>query len=84
MWPSIVSKVDDRLGERSAGSVFQILKPNGSFMFHTPNSIGYATVTARLMPDFVKLKMVPFLQGRPRRDVFSTTTDSTLDKRSTP
>jgi ubiquinone/menaquinone biosynthesis C-methylase UbiE len=52
--------------------VHRILKSNGSFIFHTPNSIGYATVLARLMPDFVKLKLVPFLQARPAEDVFPT------------
>jgi ubiquinone/menaquinone biosynthesis C-methylase UbiE len=52
--------------------VRRILRSNGSFLFHTPNSIGYATVIARLLPDFIKLKLVPFLQARPAQDVFPT------------
>jgi len=52
--------------------VHRILRPGGLFLFHTPNALGYTTLIARLLPDFVKLKLVPFLQDRPAEDVFPT------------
>jgi len=52
--------------------VHRILHSGGSFLFHTPNALGYTTLTARLLPDFVKLKLVPYLQARPAEDVFPT------------
>jgi ubiquinone/menaquinone biosynthesis C-methylase UbiE len=52
--------------------VRRILKPGGNFLFHTPNLVGYTTTIARLLPDAVKLKIVPYLQARPQADVFPT------------
>jgi len=52
--------------------VRRILRPGGSLLFHTPNSLGYTTLIARMLPDFIKLKLVPFLQARPAEDVFPT------------
>jgi ubiquinone/menaquinone biosynthesis C-methylase UbiE len=52
--------------------VRRILKPGGNFIFHTPNLMGYTTTIARLLPDSLKLKMVPYLQARPEADVFPT------------
>jgi ubiquinone/menaquinone biosynthesis C-methylase UbiE len=50
----------------------RILRPGGKFIFHTPNVLGYTTTIARLLPDAIKLKMVPYLQARPEADVFPT------------
>jgi ubiquinone/menaquinone biosynthesis C-methylase UbiE len=52
--------------------VHRVLKPGGRFIFHTPNLLGYTTTAARLLPDTVKLKIVPYLQARPEADVFPT------------
>jgi ubiquinone/menaquinone biosynthesis C-methylase UbiE len=52
--------------------VSRILKPGGNFIFHTPNLLGYTTTIARLLPDTLKLKIVPYLQARPEADIFPT------------
>jgi ubiquinone/menaquinone biosynthesis C-methylase UbiE len=33
--------------------IFRILKPGGSLIFHTPNTLSYATCLGRLVPDFL-------------------------------
>jgi len=50
--------------------IFRILKPGGKFIFHTPNTLGYITVLARIIPNGVKDKLVYLLQGRKEEDVF--------------
>lgn len=50
--------------------IFRILKPGGLLLFHTPNSWGYSTFFARLMPDALKKKLIYFLQRRKEEDVF--------------
>jgi hypothetical protein len=52
--------------------VHRLLKPGGSFLFHTPNLMGYTTAVSRVLPDALKLKMVPYLQARAAHDVFPT------------
>jgi len=34
--------------------VRRILKPNGIFLFHTPNALSYATLMARMVPEALK------------------------------
>ncbi len=52
--------------------IHRVLKPSGIFTFHTPNSLGHATVMARLVPGSIKDKLVHFLDGREEEDVFET------------
>jgi ubiquinone/menaquinone biosynthesis C-methylase UbiE len=52
--------------------VHRLLKSGGSFLFHTPNLMGYTTAVSRMLPDVLKLKMVPYLQARAAHDVFPT------------
>jgi ubiquinone/menaquinone biosynthesis C-methylase UbiE len=52
--------------------VHRLLKPAGRFLFHTPNLNGYTSAISRIMPDALKLKLVPYLQARPAHDVFPT------------
>jgi SAM-dependent methyltransferase len=52
--------------------VQRVLKPGGEFLFHTPNLWGYTTLTARLLPQRVKARLVHFLQGREEDDIFPT------------
>ncbi|MBL7048846.1 MAG: class I SAM-dependent methyltransferase [Nitrospira sp.] len=52
--------------------IYRILKPGGILIFHTPNSIGYTTVSARLLPEAIKGKLVEFLQDREEEDIFPT------------
>jgi ubiquinone/menaquinone biosynthesis C-methylase UbiE len=50
--------------------VCRILRPDGLFIFHTPNARGYSTQLAKLLPEFLKKPLVGLLQGRPGEDVF--------------
>ena len=49
-----------------------MLKSGGKLIFHTPNKFGYTTLLARMIPEFIKKKLVYFLQGRKEEDVFPT------------
>jgi ubiquinone/menaquinone biosynthesis C-methylase UbiE len=50
----------------------RVLKPQGVFLFHTPNALSYATIMARLVPERLKAKLIHFLEGRREEDVFPT------------
>ena len=61
----------DRPADQFA-EISRILKPNGLFLFHTPNARGYGVRVSRLLPDRVKGKLAYLLQGREEHDVFKT------------
>jgi ubiquinone/menaquinone biosynthesis C-methylase UbiE len=50
----------------------RVLKPKGFFLFHTPNSLSYATLTARIVPESLKVGLIRYLEGRRGEDVFPT------------
>jgi len=52
--------------------VRRILKPNGIFLFHTPNALSYATLMARMVPEALKVWLIGFLESRKAEDVFPT------------
>jgi ubiquinone/menaquinone biosynthesis C-methylase UbiE len=52
--------------------VHRVLKPGSYFLFHTPNSWGYATLAARLLSRRAKIWLGRLLQGRKERDIFPT------------
>lgn len=52
--------------------VSRVLKPGGSFLFHTPNRHGYTTMAARLIPSRLRPRMAHRLQNRDERDVYPT------------
>jgi len=52
--------------------VNRILQPKGIFLFHTPNALGYGVMIARLVPEWLRGKMVYLLEGRQEHDVFKT------------
>lgn len=52
--------------------VWRVMKPAGRFLFHTPNTLGYSTVLARLVPDGMKRPLIRAIEGRWSRDVFPT------------
>ena len=50
--------------------ISRILKSGGKLIFHTPNTLGYTSIMARICPEFIKDKIVYFLQRREEEDVF--------------
>ena len=54
------------------GEIYRILKPGGTLLIHTPNSLGYGTILARIVPSIFKGKLVYFLQNRKDSDIFRT------------
>jgi SAM-dependent methyltransferase len=50
----------------------RVLVPGGTFLCHTPNTFGYPTVCARLVPEPLKKPLIRLLQGRDATDVFET------------
>jgi SAM-dependent methyltransferase len=52
--------------------IARVLRPGGLLVFHTPNVRGYATVLARLIPEFVKKQLVWLLERRKSEDVYPT------------
>lgn len=56
--------------EKQLKEVARVLSKGGKLIFHTPNSLGYATCLARMIPGIIKDKVVRILQGRAEEDVF--------------
>ena len=50
--------------------IWRVLEPDGLFIIHTPNALGYVSMLARLVPESVKGKLIRVLDGRPAEDVF--------------
>jgi len=52
--------------------IARILKPNGIFIFHTPNAFAYSTILSRIIPNKLKNKIIHILEGRKEEDIFQT------------
>lgn len=52
--------------------IVRILKPGGLFIFHTPNYLNFKIYAASLVPEFLKKRLIRFLEGRREEDVFKT------------
>ena len=52
--------------------IARVLRPGGLFVFHTPNLFGYATILARLIPEFLKFRIIYLLERRREDDIFKT------------
>jgi SAM-dependent methyltransferase len=52
--------------------IARILKPDGVFILHTPNALGYPTRLARLLPGPVRTRLAYYLDGRAEEDVYPT------------
>lgn len=50
--------------------IHRVLKPGGVLLFHTPNALSYGTITAKLIPENIKDKLVFLLQKRKEEDIF--------------
>jgi ubiquinone/menaquinone biosynthesis C-methylase UbiE len=48
------------------------LKPGGIFIFHTPNILSYLGVIGKIVPGVLKEKIILFLEGRRKKEVFRT------------
>ncbi len=58
--------------ERVFSEAWRVLSTNGRFVFHTPNKYYPYIFIAALVPDFLKLKVIWFLERRREEDVFRT------------
>lgn len=52
--------------------VRRVLKPGGVFVFLTPNYLNYQVLTAALIPDVLKKRIIWYLEQREETDVFKT------------
>ena len=66
----VVEHLDKPLAQLK--EVYRILKPDGIFLFHTPNKFGYITIISRFIPKVLKVPIISFIQGRHEEDVFPT------------
>lgn len=57
--------------EKMLKEIYQLLKPNGIFIFHTPNLYGYYTLISRLIPGNLQKKIVYLIDGRKEDDTFT-------------
>src|SRR5437868_4198644 len=44
--------------------IHRVLKSGGIFVFHTPNFWSYGTLPIAALPDFIKVRLAAWLQGR--------------------
>jgi SAM-dependent methyltransferase len=52
--------------------IARVLRPGGTFLFHTPNALSYPVRVSRLLPDGVKTALARVLEDRVAEDVFPT------------
>ena len=52
--------------------ISRILKAKGVFLFHTPNAHGYGVILSKVVPEWLKGKLIYLLEGREEHDVFPT------------
>jgi len=58
--------------EAILAEIHRVLKPNGAFVFHTPNLQGWPIRLASRIPESFKKKLIWFLERRREEDVFQT------------
>jgi SAM-dependent methyltransferase len=57
---------------RLVAEVERVLRPQGVFVFHTPNLFGYYSLVASALPQWVKNRLAGILQDRRPEDVYPT------------
>jgi SAM-dependent methyltransferase len=50
--------------------IARVLKRGGRLILHTPNVFGYGTIAARMIPEFIKARIIYILHGRDEEDIF--------------
>lgn len=50
----------------------RVMHPGGELIFLTPNTMGYTTLLGRIVPGFLKARVIRFFHGREEHDVFPT------------
>jgi len=58
--------------ETQLEEIKRVMEPGGELVFLTPNCAGYTTILGRLVPEFLKARVVHFFHGRIEGDVFPT------------
>ncbi len=58
--------------EIQLSEIYRILKPGGVLIFHTPNILGYTTIMSRILPKFLKSKLINLIDCRKEEDIFPT------------
>ena len=58
--------------ERQFREVARVLRPGGTFLYHTPNADNYQVRLARVIPEALKAGLAGLLEGRRTEDVFPT------------
>ena len=58
--------------ETAFSEISRVLKPNGKYMFLTPNFWDYASLIAYAVPNRLHRKIVRWLEGRLEEDTFPT------------
>jgi SAM-dependent methyltransferase len=56
----------------SFAEIRRVLKPDGVFLFHTPNRRGHVVLLGGWLPDRIKAPLISLLEGRASDDVFPT------------
>lgn len=58
--------------ESSLREIARVLSDRGTFLFHTVNILHYNAFISSLLPEWLKIRLVTFLEGRPAQDVYPT------------
>lgn len=66
----VVEHLDDPA--RQFAEVRRVLRPGGTFLFHTPNARSHPIRLAGLVPERLKPRLARLLEGRAEEDVFPT------------
>lgn len=58
--------------ENQLSEIFRVLRPSGSLVFHTPNSLSYSMILAKAIPPTLRARVIWFFEHRKEEDVFPT------------